>query len=404
MGLPAAAAAQQFDPFGSVQDRPRPEYSTPPLTVGAFEISPRIEAQVEFFDNLFASDLLDVDDVVTAIKPSVAIADRRSDREIRLNLATGFETYLNGQASDRFQASATGRARFGIGTLTRPFFAFEMRLNDSGSLSLSESGNIAQPLRVFSAGANGGLEREFGPFVARLEGRYKTNSYNGDIVVNGARFDGSFRDYDVYGGRARLAYSVNPAQRIYVEARFDRFDYAVANNPPAFPAFFLRDRSADNFSVRAGYERQITELLQIDVNAGYAQQLYDDPVQPRIRAFSFEANAYYSPTPLTRLRLQALRSIDDTVNPLFSSFLRTEAALYVEHELRRNVVLTAQGRYSTFAAGGGVRLGDEYQVSAGARYFISPRWSLRVRGEHFERTGVFPGSQNRGLLGVVYNF
>lgn len=397
-------AAQDGVAFDSIKSRPRPEYATSPITIGPFEVSPRVDAEVEYIDNVFVSETVEVNDTVFAIRPSVSIADRRPDREIRLNLSTGYETYLDNTAADRVQAQAAGRARFGLGTLTRPFFGVNLRLNDTRNMSLSETGGIAQPLKLFSVGGNAGVESDLGPITTTIEGRYSDTSYSGDFLIGGVTLDGGFRDYTQYGLRVRTAYSVNPAQRFYIEGQYGRFDYQDTDGIGAIPVPLLRDRSADAIALRAGYERSLTELIRLDVSVGYARQDYDDPAQARIDALSFLARAIYSPTELTRFRLQAQRTIDDSVNPLFSSFLRTEFALEAEHELRRNIVLSMEGRYATFDAGDSASVGDEYQFSAGARYFVSPRWSLKAKAEYFERTGLFPGDQARFLVGVGYNF
>ena len=399
----APVSAQDEDPFTALEYRQRPEYSTPPITIGAFEVSPRIEARIEYVDRVFASSAFEADDVVFTVSPQVAIADRRPDRVLRLNLSTGFETYLDNSANDRVQALAQGIGRFRLGTLTRPYAGFEVRLNNTQTALFTNSSNVVQPLELFSYSARAGVDRDFGPVTATVEGRYMMTEYSGDIVFRDTLVDGSFRDNAIISGRARIAYSVNPAQRIYAEGRYGRFEYDTST-PPPFPAFFLRDRSATNASIRVGFERRLTELLQFDANIGYSTQDYDDPVQDTINAFSFEGSLYYSPTPITRFRLQAGRTIDETVNPLFSSFLRTEFSVSAEHELRRNLVVGTQGRFSSYNAGPLGNIGKEYQGSAFARYYVSPRWSLRLEGNRFRRTGLLEGSQTRAILSAGYNF
>ena len=400
----SAASAQIVDPFGSVESRFRPEYDTPPIIVGGFEVSPRIEAQAEYVDNLFASDLIKVDDVILSLTPSVAIRDRRPDRELRLDLSGGYAMYLDNQVDDRLQLRARGTARFGLGTRTRPFFGAFVQQNDSTNRTFDEFRDTAQPISLTSFGGNGGVEQDFGPLIATAEARYERTEYGGDNIVSGIPVDSGFRDFTLKTGRFRLAYSVNPAQRIYVQTELNTRDYDETMEPPVAPGAFIANRSSDGFTIRVGYARQITELLLLDVSAGYLRQDFDDPTFSAISTASFDANLYYSPSQLTRLQLRASRSIDETVNPFFSGLLRTEFAVAAEHELRRNLVLSAEARYIIIDAGDMVNEGEEYRLSAQARYFVSPRWSIRARGEHFSRSGVFEGSQNRLLIAAAYNF
>jgi len=48
--------------------------------------------------------------------------------------------------------------------------------------------------------------------------------------------------------------------------------------------------------------------------------------------------------------------------------------------------------------------GSEIALAGMVRYFASPRISLRLRAETFDRSGLFPGSQNRVTLGTRLNF
>ena len=399
-----AASAQVIDPFGSIQSRFRPEYATPPINVGGFEVSPRIEVQTEYVDNLFASDVIEVDDFILSVTPQVTVRDRRSDRELQLDLSAGYAMYLDNQVDDRLQLRARGNARLGLGTRTRPFFGGFIQQNDSTNRSFEEFRDTAQPISLTSFGGNAGVEQDFGPLIATAEARYERTEYGGDDVIAGIPVDSGFRDFSLKSGRLRLAYSVNPAQRVYVQTELNARDYGETTGLPNAPGAFVANRSSDGFTVRVGYARQITELLLLDVSAGYLQQNFDDPEFSAITTASFDASLFYSPSQLTRLQLRASRSIDETVNPFFSGLLRTEFAVSVEHELRRNLVLSADARYTVIDAGDMVGEGEEYRLSGQARYFISPRWSLRLRAERFSRSGVFEGSQNRLLLAAAYNF
>ena len=402
----AGASAQDFDPRTRIEDRARPEFASPPITIGAFELVPQVEAGVEYVDNLFASDLLDVDDVIISVKPSVSVTDRRPDREIRLNLATGYQTFLDGNADDRFQLLASTRLRFGLGTSTRPFAGAEVRLNDSSQSQVTVGGNINQPLRAFTYGANAGVAQDIGSFTLEGEGRIARNQYDGEYIFRDQVFDVGFRDNMLYQGRGRVSYSTRPDQRLYVEGRYGRFEYDGTLPAAALtlPEVFAADRSGDNLAVVGGIQFQATELLSFDGNVGFSRLTYDDPSQPAIEAVSFEANAYYSPTRLTRFQLQARRSVDETINPLFSNLLSTGVALRGEHELRRNLILRSDLEYVEFSAGDLGNICDEFRAVIGAIYYVSPRVSLNFRGEAFRRQGLSEGNQKRAMVSAAYTF
>ena len=405
----APAAAQDPQIFQRVTDRSRPEYSTPPLTLGSFEVAPKVEADIEYIDNIFASDVVSASDAVLSIRPSVDIRDRREDRQLALRLATGYQTYLENRVDDRLLFNANASARFGLGTVTRPFFNLDFSRNNSRSSTVTDFLDSAQPLKVTRYGGRLGVERDLGDFTATGEGRYRSTQYDGDLLINGQVFDGGLQDFDVVTGRFRLAYTPVPAQRFYAELIYNKGDYDDALAIPGLPANFLTNRSSDGYSITGGFARQLTEVLQLDVNAGYIRQDYADPAFDSISSVSFDANLFWSPTRLTTLQARASRTIDESSDPLFSGLLRTEFSGAIQHELRRDLVLSGEAQYATISvqgltAQGATADGSELSLSAAAQYFVSPRWSMRVRGEYFDRKEVFPGTQTLILLGAQYNF
>lgn len=405
-GVETRATAQEFDPRTAIENRGRPEYASPPITVGAFEVVPKIEAGAEYVDNLFASEQFDVDDVILSVRSSISVADRRTDRELRLNLLAGYQTFLDDNASDQVQLNARFRGRFGLGTVTRPFLGATFRKNDFSSTGRTPGSNPAQPVQNTAYGSNVGIARDFGNVTLEAEGRVNRYEFDGRIFFNDQAIDAAVRDYTYYEGRARASYSSRPDQRFYAEARYGQYnvDNSTSVVPPTLQNFFLSDRSGKSYALAGGLQFQITDLLSLDANVGYTQLEFDDPRQPKISGLSFAASVYYSPSRLTRFQLEAVRSVDDTINPLFITSFRTGLSLLGEHELRRNLILRGEAEYTRFNAGEIDNLGEEFRTSLGAIYYLSPRILVNLRGEFFDRSGIAPGQQKRALVSVGYNF
>lgn len=406
------ALAQEFDTRTRLEDRSRSDLTSPPIRVGSFEIRPTVEASVEAVNNLFASDTIVVDDAILSIRPAISVRDNRPDREIGLNVSTGYQSFLDNNAEDRLQLLARARARFGLGTPTRVFGGATARLNDTSGLRLTEGGNVAQPLLTFSYGGNLGVSQDIGRFTLEAEGRAQLFENSGELVFRGQSIDASIRDNAVYEARTRLGYAINPDRRIYIEGNVGRFEDTNGNVSEFAnaPSFLLADRSGNFYSVAGGLQVELTELLSLDANVGYAELSFDDPSRPKLSGVSAEVNAYYSPTRLTRFELQAIRSIDETSNPLFSSFLRTGISISAEHELRRDLILRADAGYTDYDIGsldsiaGQLEPGDDIRLRLSATHFVTPGIAVRLNAEHFERSGFASGSQQRVLLALTYAF
>jgi len=402
--MPISAAAQQ-SVLPSPIDRVPEGYRPVPIYLNSFELTPSIGVDTTYVDNIFVTDANKLSDTILSINPNLYVRDRREDREISLRLGAGFETYIDNNVDDRVTADVAGTARFGLGTLTRSFAGANFRRNGTQGQGISDLGTTGQPLTLTTYGGNLGVERDIGPFTATVEGKYRATNFAGDIVIDGDLFESGFRDYETLTGRGRLAYSVSPAQRIYAEIIYDdrNFDEPAADSD--LPASLLLDRTSNDVSYLVGFTRQLTNVLQLDLNAGYVKQNFNDETFDDISALSFNGRLNWDPTRLTRIQLRGTRSVDSTNDPLFDGLLRTEGNLRVTHELRRNIILDGNIRYADIDFLGGGENGSQFATYASAKYLLSKNWALNLRGEYFEQESTFfPGSQTRVIIGAQYNF
>jgi len=408
MGLfsPNIALAQVQNSSSSSIGRISPEYRPSPILANSFEISPLIDAEVEFVDNLFFNDLVPVDDTLLSIRPQVLVRDRREDRQISLRLSSGYETYLENSRDDRFTVDAVGAARFGLGTLTRTSLGLNFRQNDTRGFGVSDTAEATgQPLSLTSFGGKLGVDRDIGALILGVEGQYNSTNYSGDVFIDGQQFGSGFRDFETLRGIGRLSYSVSPEQRIYTQVSYTALDYDGLTQNINLPDFLLTDRSSDNVSIRAGYTRQLTNVLQLDINAGVISQSFDNPSFSGNDSLAFNANLIWEPTRLTTVQFNGSRAVDTSNDPLFNGLLRTSGGVTVSHELRRNVTLDGNVRLSDVNFSDGDESARQFGTYASVRYFVSKKWSFRLRGEYLDQDTVrFPGSQTRITFGVRRNF
>ncbi|MEO0417759.1 MAG: outer membrane beta-barrel protein [Pseudomonadota bacterium] len=404
-GLTTPALAQNQAPaFIPIEDRPRPEYRTEPINVGSFELRPSINSQIEYVDNLFPAATTSVEDVVVRVTPTLRVADRRSDRQIVLNLRAGYETYLDNSIDDRLLLNAKGNVRLGLGTATRPFIGFNVSRNDTRGRDFGSFDESVQPIKLTAYRGNVGLDQDIGSFTVTAEGRYSAADFDGDIFIDNAVFDSAVRNSDQYGGRFRMAYTRDAAQTFYLEGEVNEYDFVTPDGSANFPPNFQVDRSSTETRLSAGFARNLTEVLRVDVNAGYLRQSFVDPTLDSVETISVIGRLFWNPSRLTSIQARAQRTVDPSIDPLFAGLLRTEGAFIVQHELRRNVVIGVEGQVGIVQLVDSNDDGSEIALAGMVRYFASPRFSLRLRAERFDRSGLFPGVQNRVSLATRLNF
>lgn len=389
----------------SVFDRTQPEYRQEPVRWGSLDIFPSIQLDTEYSDNVFAAPAAPADDIVLSVAPSVIVREQRADRDLFIQAKVGVETYASGTIDDQLLGSLEGRLRLRQGRLTRPYVSFGIARNTTrGRDAVDDFLFIAQPIAVTSYRSGIGLERDFGPFTLDVEGRAARTQFDGDIVFQNQLLDVGFRDFENYIGRAQFSYSQSPNQRIFVSFEANRQNFSEPSENSALPEFLGLDRSSDGYRAEVGLARQVTDLLMVDARVGYLQQSFDDPTLRSASGVSLQASAAYNPTPLTTIRATAVRAVDTTSNPLSAGLVRTEASFRIDHELLRNLVVTATGRVARFDQNEIGADATEWTAALETRYLLNRRWVITSRFEHFERDGFFGFSQNRFKISLRYRF
>ncbi|HSO42271.1 MAG TPA: outer membrane beta-barrel protein, partial [Rhodospirillales bacterium] len=105
--------------------------------------------------------------------------------------------------------------------------------------------------------------------------------------------------------------------------------------------------------------------------AGYLQQFYDDSDLENVSAPTFGGALTWNATTLTTLSLAVERSFLDTTAAAASGYVSTAGELTIDHELLRNVILTAGGAITNNDYEGIDRTDWFYIGNVGARYLLN---------------------------------
>lgn len=406
LGSAHPAMAQEDVQARSVSERSHPDYSARPVYLGAFEVRPTLEVQTRYDDNIYFTETDRIDDVIISIVPGLKFTDKQDGHRINVELGGNVDRYLQNTSENRYGYDASADAQFGIGTLTSYNLSASYKRSTEARRSFNSFGASTRAPVAFDAfDASGGLARTIGRFDLSLSGRYSARSYIGSTFVSDIEVDLGFRNYDLVGATAKLAYSSGPNQQIYLMVSGDRRDYNNLDASTAdLPESYTRDRSSKGAQFELGVTRQISELLFLDVRAGYRTRTYKDPTLPTINGLSFTGDLLWNATPLTSLNLHAARGVDETVSPLLAGTLRTEFSGTVDHELLRNLILSAKGRYAHLSPIGDSSITNESEITLQARYLLNRRWSFDLEGNRLVRDSSYSRSDNRLTFNLKFAF
>lgn len=352
----------------AVRERVKPEYDPTGVRVGSFLLEPRADLGFGFTSNLLASE----NDEVASYFTTLAAAGRLASQWSRHSLAVDFgvNQAWNLDRSDFTYTDLRyrGEAGFDIGTRTR--------LNLGGGRTraheLPDTSPLAEvlgsPTRYVSDLGQAEIihERNRFRFVGRAQ--LEDLNFSSAVGIDGVSIDQSFRDRDVltYGGRIEYAITPSLAALVDVE-RFDRnFDSA-------------QNANSSGVRVLTGVNFDASRLLRGEVAIGRFMENRDDG---STNGLSVRSLVEFFPDELVTVTVDAQR--DTFASNLFgaSNQIFSSGGVGVDYELRRNIIIGANGRYERGTFGGLDRSDRRWNAGISLDYRLNRVASLYFRYGH----------------------
>lgn len=386
----------------AVTDEPRPDYDPVGVNIGSFTALPSLTSGVGATSNAFltpkgeGSGYLD-------FSPSLNVNSDWSRNYLKLRAMGNFERYFS--TPDRNQNS------FDFGSLGRLDVNTAIQITGEAQFSQlyenPESGAIAADLAVLSHYQRNYL-RALGSYEAgqvRVLLALDRTGYNFAPITqtDGTQTSQASRDRSVVRPVLQLQYAITPSVIFFTQGEYarTRYEHTLAAAPL---------QSSNSYRFLGGINLDLAGLMRGELGIGYTRRDYDASYYyTNAQGFSAEGKLQFFPSPLTTLTLQVGRTLEDSsiaseINPYFLNRL----ALKVDHELLINLLLNAEASYSKFqyvneASGSDI---SSYGFSAGARYLVSHKISLKASLDYNQRDSYVGGNgynEFRGLLSIIFS-
>jgi hypothetical protein len=197
-------------------------------------------------------------------------------------------------------------------------------------------------------------------------------SYQDSTLTDGSTSSNDDRNFNQYGGVARISYELTPAVKPFAEIEGDTRVHDLQFDRSGF------ERDSNGGYAKAGTSFEFSRLLIGEVSIGYAARNYIDPRLNRLDGLLTAASLIWMATPLTTARFNADTQIAETTLPGTSGVLVHTYTFEVDHDFRR--WLTAIGRftYGTLDYQGDSRTDKTYSLEGNLIYKLTR--SLWLKG------------------------
>lgn len=384
MSMAASASAQDDVQNQSVLERDRPEYEGDGLRVGSFIVRPELTTTATYNDNILADDTDTVSDVIFRAQPEVIVRLDQPIVDLRLRTGLELERFADNSSENTDAFFANLRGILGRGRSTQAQFRVGYRGDNESRRALDAADSLATRLGRDSLEGFAQVRQDLGDLDALISARVRKITYGSARDELGNLIDFSFRDRTIYQVSAGGEYAVTPNDLIIARVTYDKRDQDVDPSDPQFdPNRF--GQSSEGYRLEAGYGRQVSELMYLRVFVGYLEQDFDDDRVQDISGLSLNSDLFWNVTPLTSVRVAASRSIDEVVAPELAGNLRTQVSAQVDHELKRNFVLSGAVRYADISPRGIGIASDEFEASLTGQLFVNRLITVNGGYSHFQR-------------------
>jgi len=319
----------------SVRSRPRPEYEAIGVKAGGFTLYPRVTVSLEHDDNIYATRTNEQSDEIWRVKPELAVRSNWSRHALGAFASASVNRYsdFGSEDTEEYTLAINGRADIVRGSNITGSVQYQA-LTEPRTSPQSPAAS-AKPIEYEKWTSRVTGVKEFNRL--RLTGRVYDYDYDFDdgVTLGGVAVEQDTRDRNEFFFGGQADYAVSPDTAIYVSLLGNSKNYDLS----------IAGRDSDGYVAAVGANFELTEVVRGDINVGYMKQTYDNPAFNEIDGFSAEGRVEWFPTSLTTVTATGGRTIEEAVANGAAGYISNNLGVNVDHELLRNVLLSANASY-----------------------------------------------------------
>ena len=357
-------------PDDTVADRVRTEFQPRGLRAGGFTVHPGIGLRLSHDDNIFADAEGEIADTMTTVAPEIEIQSNWSRHALKAGAASKIGRYADNPSEDfeDFEAFVEGKfttarnTEWRLGTRFDALHEERSSPDDRGGLSPTEYDRMAYSV---------GYERRPGRIKLDFDVDFIQLDFH-DVEGLEGPIDHDDRDRDIGEISAKAGLVMSPETTVFIEAGVESISYdrPVDNNGFA--------RSSDGGQIAIGVELDSWAKTSLEAHIGLVERSFDDPRLSDIQVPEFGGTLVHRFSGLTTLSAFVSRDLRATTLDSASGYVDTRVGAGVDHELRRNLILSLHLYYQDNDYEGIDRREDVYNAELGAHYMMGRNFDLTL--------------------------
>ena len=372
----------------TVQGRTHKEYEPVGIRAGSFMFFPSIDLRGEYSDNIYATKGNKVDDFIFGIRPQISGQSLWKRHSLRMSAYGNFGLYADNPDENFEDAGVNTDAAIDIAENSR----LNVKVSATRDHERRDSPDDARgttPTIYHRITPELKFDQRINRVALRLMASAEYIDFD-DVETNtGAILNEDDRDRLTWELEGRAGYDVSRNVQLYVSALTDHRIYDDQFDDDGV------ERDSNGFGVFGGIIVDLAGTLSAEAYVGYRRQSFADASLVNVSGVAGGLNLIWAPTKLTTVTVTGERTVEETTLTGSTASLNTAFDLSVDHELRRNLVITLSAGYLNRHYEGIARDDDNWRGSIGMQYLISRHF--RLRG------GYTYNSRRSNVIGTGYD-
>lgn len=376
-----AQAQQQRE---TVTSRPRPEYDPLGIRGEGFYFYPHYTQTEMFDDNIFAVSGAGKSDLISIFSPAFQVRSDWNQHAASFGARGDIGKYMISPSENYDDWAVFGDGRVDItreaglvGAIT-----FAHRHEDRGS---PDNVNGKNPTTFYALEPSIGGYWQLNRISIRTEAGLTRYDYNDVATSTGFIIDQDDRDRTEYTGGARVGYEIVPNYEAFFRGTYNQRVYNQKVDNDGF------NRGSHGWEADVGTALDLTGVMFGNVFGGWREQYYKDPNFSTVRGPAFGADLTWNVTRLTTLKALVERRTEETTLIGSSGYNSMNFGASVDHELQRNIILSASGSYQQNDYKGIDRTDKLYRANAGGKYLLNRYAAIGLEYNFLDRSSNVPG-------------
>jgi hypothetical protein len=364
-----------------VRERPRYGYEPIGYRVGPVFFYPQLLSGFRYDSNVYASPTNRQSDLAAVLAPKLTIASYSPRFSFRSDVGAQVYRFRRFHGEDRTDAYANFRARTEIThDLKVDASAHVSHEHELRSESTSPS-NAATPVPYTDVRGQLSVTKDFNRLSVMVGTTARNLTYENVLSFTGEVLDQSSNNGTILTAFVKPSYEINQNYRLYLLARANTRNYEGTGT---------LEHDSKGYDLRGGMQFSLTPLILGSVEAGYLEQTFNNPTIPTVTGPVVAGKVKWLVTALTTVSLLADRHISETTAPGQEARLDTAFGAAVDHELLRNVIVSAGAKHINQDFRGTPRKDDLLKFTGGVNYWANRFARVGVHYDFIDRRSNIP--------------